>query len=220
MAGEAIEIAALRTNLRSITSAVQGNLQWFADGLIEKAFIAPGSASGILETHGVTPAEKAGKLLNSVFTKIETSKEKRRWFNEFLAIFSDKVYEELVKTLTENASGGGGGGDVKVATPPTLPLLDSLPFKGGKLRIIQKCCPNYPTLGIHLLNDDDGAEVKRIEMEKNFKPEPTMKAIFEEWLNTRKDCSWSIFITCLQKCNLNKLAKDVKDALIENRISF
>ena len=104
MAGEAIEIAALRTNLRSITSAVQGNLQWFADGLIEKAFIAPGSASGILETHGVTPAEKAGKLLNSVFTKIETSKEKRRWFNEFLAIFSDKVYEELVKTLTENGT--------------------------------------------------------------------------------------------------------------------
>ena len=138
-----------------------------------------------------------------------------------IRLFCTALQHPKIHLITSSiVSGGGGGGDVKVATPPTLPLLDSLPFKGGKLRIIQKCCPNYPTLGIHLLNDDDGAEVKRIEMEKNFKPEPTMKAIFEEWLNTRKDCSWSIFITCLQKCNLNKLAKDVKDALIENRISF
>ena len=90
-----------------ITSAANGNLRWFADGLIEKAFIARDTANGILETTGKTPADKAGTLLNSVFTKIETSEEKRRWFDEFIAILStDVTNAELVKKLRTHVGSG------------------------------------------------------------------------------------------------------------------
>ena len=75
-------------------------------------------------------------------------------------------------------------------------------------------------LGICLLNDHDGNKVIQIEQDNNYKqPEPTMRAIFQEWLESQ-DYSWSILIKYLQRCNFNNLAKDVKDALIENRISF
>ena len=49
--GEPVEITALRTNLVFITdtvTAVQGTLQWFANRLVEKAFIAHTEAQGIL----------------------------------------------------------------------------------------------------------------------------------------------------------------------------
>ena len=107
MAGEVVEITALRTNLHSITSAASGNLRWFADRLIEKAFIARDTANGILQTTGKTPMEVAGTLLDSVFTKIETSEEKRRWFDEFVAILSTDVTKaELVKKLRTHVGSG------------------------------------------------------------------------------------------------------------------
>ena len=100
MAGEVAEITALRTNLHTITEAASANLRWFADRLIEKGFIARETANGILQTTGKTPAEVAGTLLNSVFTKIETLDDKRRSFDEFVAILStDKSMAELVKVL-------------------------------------------------------------------------------------------------------------------------
>ena len=107
MAGEVVEITALRTNLHSITSAASSNLRWFADRLIEKAFIARDTANGILQTTGKTPMEVAGTLLDSVFTKIETSEEKRRWFDEFVAILSTDVTKaELVKKLRTHVGSG------------------------------------------------------------------------------------------------------------------
>ena len=99
---EPVEVTALRTNLVFITDAVTvgGTPQWFADRLVEKAFITHRDAQGILSTLGVSPAQKASQLMNSVFAKIDLSDDKRRVFLDFVDIFShDLVYKHLVNKL-------------------------------------------------------------------------------------------------------------------------
>ena len=100
--GEPPEITGLSTNLSSITEAVTagGSPQWFADCLVERAFITREAAIGIRDTPGISPAEKAHKLMDSVFAKINGSDNKRHWFHEFVDIFShDRAYAELVESL-------------------------------------------------------------------------------------------------------------------------
>ena len=99
--GEPIEITAVRTNLNFITPfvTVGGSLQWFSNSLVEKSFLTSTAARGILHRDG-TEASKAGELLDSVLNTLRATEEKRRRFNEFIAIFSnDQVYEELVRKL-------------------------------------------------------------------------------------------------------------------------
>ena len=104
--GEPPEITRLTTNLIHITDAVTagGSPQWFADCLVERAFITREAASGIRDTTGISPAVQASRLMDSVFTKINGSDNKRHWFDEFVDIFShDRAYAELVETLTKEA---------------------------------------------------------------------------------------------------------------------
>ena len=99
--GEPREITALRSNLTSITDTVTvgGNLQWFANRLVEKAFITQRAVQGILGS-ATTPANRASQLIDSVFVAIRMSDRKRLRFNEFVSIFStDRAYSELVEKL-------------------------------------------------------------------------------------------------------------------------
>ena len=101
-AGEPVEITILTKNISYITDTVTvgGALQWFAKCLVEKAFIPHQATEGILGIYGVTPAQQAGQLLDSVFAKIHGSRDKRHWFNEFVDIFShDRAYQGLVDRL-------------------------------------------------------------------------------------------------------------------------
>ena len=100
VSGELVEITHLNNNLGFITNAVTRNLQWFANCLVKKAFIARRDAQEILSTVGVPPARQASQLMDSVFAKIDVSDEKRRVFLEFVDIFSrDPVYKDLVDKL-------------------------------------------------------------------------------------------------------------------------
>ena len=95
------EITALRSNLTSITDTVTvgGNLQWFVNRLVEKAFITQRAVQEILGS-ATTPTNKASQLIDSVFVAIRMSDRKRLWFDEFVSIFStDRAYSELVEKL-------------------------------------------------------------------------------------------------------------------------
>ena len=99
--GEPREITALRSNLTSITDTVTvgGNLQWFANRLVEKAFITQRAVQEILGS-ATTPANRASQLIDSVFLAIRMSDRKRLRFDEFVSIFStDRAYSELVEKL-------------------------------------------------------------------------------------------------------------------------
>ena len=100
VSGKPVEITRLNNNLGFITNAVTRNLQWFANCLVEKAFITRRDAQEILGTVGVPPTRQASQLMDSVFAKIDVSDEKRRVFLEFVDIFShDTVYKHLVDKL-------------------------------------------------------------------------------------------------------------------------
>lgn len=103
---ESVEIAKLNDNLKFITDAAAGNLQWFANGLVEKRFIIWHKAQGILQKTGVTPAEKVGELLGEVYTIIQHVEDRGLWFNKFVAIFEPHAaYSELVKCLRRSVEG-------------------------------------------------------------------------------------------------------------------
>ena len=94
---------ALRTNLTGIiTTAAKPSLQWFANRLVEKAFITWRDAQEILGRDGVAPARQASLLMDSVFTRIDVSDGKRHLFDAFVDIFSNDVtYEDLVGRLSK-----------------------------------------------------------------------------------------------------------------------
>lgn len=103
--GEAKEITAIRQNLSHITDVVTvgDNLQWFANKLVENAFISQQTSGRIIDMHGVTSADKANKILSSVFEKLRHSERKKHWFDSFVAIFSkDAAYAELFNKLRKS----------------------------------------------------------------------------------------------------------------------
>lgn len=103
---EAPEITAIRQNNDHITTQLSGNLPKFANKLVQKGFIAQDEASGILGIHGIKPIEKASQLLHHVLKKLEFAKEKKRWFESFVDIFSGvAAYEDLVGTLEKSYKG-------------------------------------------------------------------------------------------------------------------
>ena len=69
----------------------------------------------------------------------------------------------------------------------SLFFLLSLPSLRGQLNIIQRCASNYWQLGIFLLRDDDGSNIKRIEMANHYKPDDVMTEIFREWIASSQD---------------------------------
>ena len=126
---EPLEITALRSNLTSITDTVTvgDNLQWFANCLVEKAFITQRAVQGILGS-ATTPANKAGKLIDSVFVAIRRSDRKKHWFDEFVSIFStDRAYSELVEKLQRCAIETSPAPSVFPLQPILQPTAKSTP---------------------------------------------------------------------------------------------
>ena len=108
MAGESPEVAAIRKHIGMITKAVTtiGSVQTFASGLQEKAFITLDAAQAILNTNGISPNEKASKLLDSVYLNLEWAEDPKARYEEFLSIFSsDAAYAGLVKKLRIHRKG-------------------------------------------------------------------------------------------------------------------
>ena len=99
--------------------------------------------------------------------------------------------------------------------------LENFPFKirGKNLDIIQQTAPHYKTIGTLLLDDGNGAIVSGIEKANAYKPEPTMREIYEKWVNTYGG-SWERLIECLRSRQLNVLAKDIDNALKRNKTSM
>ena len=112
--GEPAEITALNAHMTAITETVTtgGNLQWFSERLVAKNFLTRRSARGILGIAGVIPDSMAGQLMDSVYTKMRgTAEQRRRWFNEFVDIFShDGAYADLTRNLRRSVGEGSTNG--------------------------------------------------------------------------------------------------------------
>ena len=99
--GEPPEEYVIRTNLTSVTRAVEQNLSVIPGRLVEQAFITAHSASNITGTLGKPPSSMANDFMRSVQSKMTRSYDTReKWFEKFVTILANDTTEgELVKKL-------------------------------------------------------------------------------------------------------------------------
>lgn len=89
-----------------------------------------------------------------------------------------------------------------------MPTLQDFTCKDGKkIDIITQTAPHYWEIGIVLLNDESGAVVQGIA-DQHTAAAYCMTEIYKKWLG--KDGVWKNLIACLQKCQLNVLAEEIK----------
>ena len=102
-----------------------------------------------------------------------------------------------------------------LSDPPTLPLLQTFPKRsGGVINIIEKVTGKNRDLGIHLLNDDDGAITDNIEREHSPNQTRITEAIFQRWLRGtgRSPQSWATLINVLKEIKHTTLAEEIFDS--------
>ena len=87
----------------------------------------------------------------------------------------------------------------------------------GNLNIIQSVGTRYPTLGIFLLEDDNGVLVEALTLEHQRNAEEITRAIFQRWIcgTGKKPTTWRTLVGVLRKSQLATQA----DA-IETKISI
>ena len=76
------EIRILMTNHYITITAIERDLQWFADRLVQKQFIDEAGANKTLRSE-LPSLLKASQLMESVFVKVNHSRD---WFNRFIEI--------------------------------------------------------------------------------------------------------------------------------------
>ena len=179
---EPLEVTALRTNLNHITTTLNvAELQWFANCLVEKAFITRVAAQGILNVSGDTPARKVGQLMDSVCSKIEVWDKKRDWFNKFVSIFSaNEAHAELVRKLKSCVSNGDQhnsktsdnhppfSSQPGIPPAPLSPAILSPPASGsegspGPFSPVRDLFPSQPTTLSFWRLEKVEATIKRLE---------------------------------------------------------
>ena len=105
---------------------------------------------------------------------------------------------------------------------PTLPLLQRFPTQSdGVIKIIERIGTKHHELGIRLLDDKDGMITAKIEAQyKHDPPSRTTEAILQEWLRGtgRTPQSWDTLITVLREIELNTLAQDIEDNLLNTQV--
>ena len=99
---------------------------------------------------------------------------------------------------------------------PTLPQLTYLstgPRDG--IRIIQRIGTKYRSLGILLLNDNDGSITNGIKAANHYQPDDITYAILSKWLQSqgRQPVTWATLMTVLHVIELSELAQDIASTM-------
>ena len=102
---------------------------------------------------------------------------------------------------------------VSSLTLPQLTYLSTGPRDG--IRIIRRIGANYHSLGILLLNDDDGAITTGIIAGNHHQPENITRDILSKWLQGqgRQPVTWATLMTVLHEIELSELAQDIASTM-------
>ena len=91
----------------ALTIAIGDDLVYFSDKFIELGFVTRRAANDILNKLGIGNQEKSRQLLNLVITNCSISLDQRKWFGEFVSVFSSEAaYRDLATIMTEDFSTG------------------------------------------------------------------------------------------------------------------
>ena len=91
---------------------------------------------------------------------------------------------------------------------PTLLYLEEMRVNGKPLKIIQEiAAQGYITFGMHLLQDENGKEVRVIGKNHKDDVEHVVRAIIEKWLSSSEaPRTYQHLIECLRLSELDALA--------------
>ena len=98
-------------------------------------------------------------------------------------------------------------------TKPSLDQLRSLSYGGETINVIGRTASNYSALGRFLLVDDDGSQVKWLEMKNYYHPETVMTAIIKQWMAETPDATWRKLVRAIKRSGRHYLADMIEMAL-------
>ena len=105
---------------------------------------------------------------------------------------------------------------------PTLPLLQRFPTKSEDVtKVIERIGISNHDLGIRLLNDNYGTITAEIEAQyKHDPPSRTTEGILQKWLQGtgRTPQTWDTLIIVLREIELNTLAQEIEDNLLNIQV--
>ena len=108
-----------------LTETISGDLTFFINKFIELGFVTRTATANVLSQHGVGDGEKAGKLLSLLTAHYNRTRNKEKWFDKFVGVFSSEpAYEDLADMMTvasEKMRWSDFGSSVTVTEP--LPQL-------------------------------------------------------------------------------------------------
>ena len=113
----------------SLTDTITTDLVYFSGKFIEKGFITRKVSSDILGMYGVGGSEKAENLLNKVVANLNITQDKKKWFRDFVAIFSvEAAYKPLADQMVQTYRSG-----LLITTIATHTQMRSSPLRSGLL---------------------------------------------------------------------------------------
>ena len=95
---------------------------------------------------------------------------------------------------------------------PIMKFLDKFPTKSGNtIKVMQEMTTQYRSLGINLLDDEDGAITLSIMDTNHHQPGNIVFTILSRWLRGegREPKTWATLIEVLHEIDLSELARDI-----------
>ena len=84
-----------------LTETISGDLTFFINKFIELRFVTRTATANVLSQHGVGNGEKAGQLLSLLNGHYNRTRNKEKWFDKFVGVFSSEpAYENLADMMT------------------------------------------------------------------------------------------------------------------------
>ena len=84
-----------------LTETISGDLIFFINKFIELGFVTRTATANVLSQHGVGDGEKAGQLLSLLTACCNRTRNKEKWFDKFVGVFSSEpAYEDLADRMT------------------------------------------------------------------------------------------------------------------------
>ena len=100
------EASALNEHNNLLIETISLHLVHFSGEFVEKGFVEDSDWEGVRSMYGVGNQEKADQLLRKAKHSLRLAKNKQKWFQEFVAIFSRmEACKELADRLMESYSG-------------------------------------------------------------------------------------------------------------------
>ena len=88
-----------------LTETISGDLTFFINKFIELGFVTRTATDDILSPHGVGNREKTRQLLSLLTAHYNRTRNKEKWFDKFVGVFSSEAaYEDLAIILREAVS--------------------------------------------------------------------------------------------------------------------